>query len=108
VLAGVEPHANETVRLSRAARDGGGAFVALTPQTAMAHLRVVSRVLPQDYRWRSTPFDDPALADAVRVRVEAQALGWSAKTELVLPVWHPVRRIALDAGLLDRRGVRQR
>jgi hypothetical protein len=107
VLAGVEPHANETVRLSRAAREGGGAFVAMTPQTTLAHLRVVSRVLPQDYCWRSTPFDDPALADAVRVRVEAQALGWSAKTELVLPVWHPVRRIALDAGLVDRRGVKR-
>lgn len=105
VLAGIEPHPKETVRLSRAAREGGGAFVVLTPQTAMAHLRVVSRVFPRDYTWLHTPFGDPAIANEVRVRVSAQALGWSAATAVTIPVWHPDARIALDAGLVDRRGV---
>jgi hypothetical protein len=104
VLAGVEPHPRETVRLSRAVREGGGAFVVLTSQTAMAHLRVVSRVVPKDYRWRENPFGDPALTDVVRVRVSAQSLGWSAATVVTIPVWHPAARLALDAGIVDRRG----
>jgi hypothetical protein len=104
VLAGVEPHPKETVRLSRAAREGGGAFVVLTAQTAMAHLRVVSRLVPKDYTWRMSAFDDPALVEDVRVRVSAQSLGWSAATAVTIPVWHPAARIALDAGLVDRRG----
>ena len=104
VLAGLEPHPKETVRLSRAAREGGGAFVSLTTQTAMAHLRVVSRLLPKDYSWRKNAFEDPALSDEVRVRVSAQALGWSAATAVTIPVWHPAARMALDAGLTDRRG----
>jgi hypothetical protein len=105
VLAGVEPHPKETVRLSRAAREGGGAFVALTAQTAMAHLRVVSRLLPADYRWRRSAFDEPAFSDEVRVRVSAQSLGWNAATVVTIPVWHPAARIALEAGVVDRRGV---
>jgi hypothetical protein len=105
VLAGVEPHPKETVRLSRAAHAGGGAFVVLTTQTAMAHLRVVSRLLPTDYRWRRSAFDDPAVTDEVRVRVSAQSLGWNAATVVTMPVWHPVARIALDAGVVDRRGI---
>lgn len=104
VLAGVEPHPKETVRLSRAAREGGGAFVVLTTQTAMAHLRVVSRLLPKDYSWRRSAFGDPALSDEVRVRVSAQSLGWSAATVVTMPVWHPASRIALEAGVVDRRG----
>ncbi|CAN5379901.1 hypothetical protein BH23GEM2_BH23GEM2_17540 [soil metagenome] len=104
VLAGVEPHPKETVRLSRAVREGGGAFVVLTSQTAMAHLRVVSRVVPKDYRWRENPFGDPALTDNVLVRVSAQSLGWTAATVVTIPVWHPAARMALDAGVVDRRG----
>lgn len=108
VLAGLEPHPKETVRLSRAAREGGGAFVALTSSTAMAHLRVVSRVLAKDYAWQESAFGDPALAREVRVRVTAQSLGWNAAGVITIPVWHPAARIALDAGVVDRRGVTAR
>src|SRR5947207_15390827 len=40
VVAGIEPEGMENVRLSRAAREGGGALVTLTSHTSMASLRV--------------------------------------------------------------------
>src|ERR1700737_3248459 len=45
VIAGIEPEGTETVRLSRAAREGGGALVALTAHASMASLRVTSQIL---------------------------------------------------------------
>ena len=105
VLSGIEPDATETVRLSRAAREGGGAFVALTPRAAMASLRLTSSILPRGYDWEASPFGEPALVRRARVLVHAHSLGWSAKTELVLPVSQHSLRNALDAGVVDRRGV---
>jgi hypothetical protein len=93
------------VRLSRAAREGGSAFVALTPHTSMASLRVTSRILPQSYRWRKTPFGDPAEARSALVRVKAYALGWNRETEISIPVLSLEQRIALEVGVKDRRGV---
>ena len=45
VIAGLEPEGTETVRLSRAASEGGGAMVILTSHASMASLRVTSQIL---------------------------------------------------------------
>src|SRR3954451_5621585 len=58
VLAGTEPQGTETVRLTRAARDGGAAWIAVGEKASMASLRMTSRLLR--YNWRRSPFGDPA------------------------------------------------
>ncbi|MFN2602826.1 MAG: hypothetical protein ABR582_08755 [Gemmatimonadaceae bacterium] len=105
VLAGADPVGTELVRLSRAAREGGSAFVALSSHTSMASLRLTSRILPQSYRWRKSPFGEPAEAKAAKIRVRAYSLGWSRETELSIPIMGHEQRAALEAGLVDRRGV---
>jgi len=105
VLAGVEPRGTETVRLSRAAHEGGGAFVVLTTSAVMAALRVTSRVLPQSYEWHRGPFADPAAARAATVDVRVRAPGWNESAHVVLPVTPYDLRLSLDPGLVDRRGV---
>ena len=104
VVAGVEPQGTETVRLTRAAREGGSALVVVTPHASMSALRIESRLLPHSWRWRRTPFGDPAEARDVRIRVRARALGWNASTELAIPVTTHELRLSLDAELADRRG----
>jgi hypothetical protein len=105
VLTGAEPRGTETVRLTRAARDGGGALIALTTNTAMASLRLTSRLLPHTYRWRRDPFGDPAEAQLVVMRVRARSPGWNAATEFPVAVVHDDLRSALEPGLADRRGL---
>jgi hypothetical protein len=105
VLAGVEPESPEMVRLTRAAKDGGAAIVVLTTRTALSTLRVESRFDPQGWRWRRTPFGDPAEAREVRVRVQARSMGWNARAEFLIPVMHHELRLSLEPGLVDRRGV---
>jgi hypothetical protein len=95
------------VRLSRAAREGGSAFVALTSHTSMASLRMVSRIMPHSYVWRRSPFGDPAEACSASISVRAQSLGWNKKTEIRVPVLSYDGRIALEEGLPDRRGLRK-
>ena len=105
VLSGAEPEGTEMVRLSRSAREGGSAFVALTPHTSMASLRLTSRILPQSYRWRRSPFGDPAEARSAMIRVRAYSLGWNRETEFSIPIARYDQRISLEAGIVDRRGV---
>jgi hypothetical protein len=105
ILAGAEPHGVETVRLTRAAREGGGALVALTTSAVMASLRLTSRILPQSYRWQRTPFGDPAEVQDVVVQVRARALGWNARAEFPIPVRRHELRLSLEPQLVDRRGV---
>jgi hypothetical protein len=107
VLTGSEPAGTEMVRLSRAAREGGSAFVALTSHTSMASLRMVSRIMPHSYVWRRSPFGDPAEACSASISVRAQSLGWNKKTEIRVPVLSYDGRIALEEGLPDRRGLRK-
>ncbi|MBX6331467.1 MAG: hypothetical protein IRY91_06450 [Gemmatimonadaceae bacterium] len=104
VLTGVDPEGTETVRLTRAVREGGGAFVALTANAALAMLRLTSRILPHRYRWRRGPFDEPALPEAVAIDVQARALGWNARTTVTLPIASHDVRLSLDPELVDRRG----
>ncbi|MEO7369170.1 MAG: hypothetical protein ABIZ36_14535 [Gemmatimonadaceae bacterium] len=105
VLTGSEPAGTEMVRLSRAAREGGTAFVALTTHTSMASLRLVSRILPESYDWKRTPFGDPAEAESVKIKVNAQSLGWNRKVEITVPVAAHDLRAALEPALPDRRGM---
>lgn len=107
VLTGSEPAGTEMVRLSRAAREGGTAFVALTTHTSMASLRLISRILPDSYDWKRTPFGDPAEASSARIKVSAQSLGWNRHAELVIPVVSFSTRAALEPALPDRRGMRK-
>lgn len=105
VVAGLEPQGTEMVRLTRAAREGGTALVALTERTSLSSLRLTSRINPHGYRWRRTPFGEPAEARAARVRVRARSLGWNAATELTVPITPHELRLSLESHLADRRGV---
>jgi hypothetical protein len=108
VLAGVARGAGrEAVRLSRAAKEGGGAFVALTEESAVAHLRVVQRVTAGGYAWRWNPFGEPVEVDSAEVVVEATSMGWSGRTTFRLPVRTWGARLALDPLLVDRRGAKR-
>jgi hypothetical protein len=95
------------VRLTRAAREGGTAFVAVAPAVPVAQLRLSSCMAADSYRWRENPFGEPVDVVAVTVRVNAQSMGWSGGTELRLPVLGHGQRLALDPLLADRRGVRR-
>jgi hypothetical protein len=103
ILTGCEPQGTETVRLTRAAREGGTALVAIGDHSAMASLRMTSHLL--DYHWRRTPFGDPADAESVTVEVHARAVGWNARTDFSLPVMHHELRLSLEPALADRRGL---
>src|SRR3954465_8872081 len=106
VIAGIEPEGTQEARLSRAAREGGGALVSLTSHASMASLRVTSQILRDTYRWRKTPFGDPAEAQEVMIRVRAFSLGWNRSADFPVPVVPYDLRIGLEAGLRDRRGVK--
>jgi hypothetical protein len=108
VLAGSEPRGTEMVRLSRAAREGGAAFVALTSHTSMASIRLNSRIMPHSYVWKRSPFGDPAEACSATIKVRAQSLGWNRSAELRVPVVPHAVRNALEPGLPDRRGHKRR
>jgi hypothetical protein len=96
----------EDVRLSRAVREGGGSFVALHTTSTLAHLRIVSRISPDGYHWRLNPFGEPAEVTEVKVQVEAQAMGWTGRTLVSLPVVTYQYRTASENRLIDRRGAK--
>ncbi len=106
IVAGIEPVAPENVRLSRSAREGGGALVILTPHTSMASLRISSTILPESYRWRRNPFGDAADVEQAKIRVRAHSLGWSRRADITVPIVPCELRMSLDNGLRDRRGVK--
>jgi hypothetical protein len=91
------------VRLTRAAREGGTALVCIGDNAAMASLRMTSHLVR--YRWRRTPFGDPADVQDVTVEVHARAVGWNAHTDFPLPVMHHELRLSLESALADRRGL---
>lgn len=106
VLAGAEPEGRETVRLTRAVREGGGAFVLIARSASMASLRITSRLIPHGVRWQHGPFADPAAAVDVRIEVRVRSLGWNVRAEVVLPVSRYELRLSVDPSLADRRGAR--
>jgi hypothetical protein len=103
VIAGAEPQGTEMVRLTRSAREGGTALIAMGTSASMASLRLTSKLVR--YRWRRTPFGDPAEAQDATVRVSARAVGWNAHVEFPLPVTHHELRLSLESELADRRGL---
>ena len=105
VLDGTEPEGTETVRLTRAVREGGGAFVAITPHPSLAKLRMESKILPHSYQWRRGPFDDPVDVQTATIRVRARAAGWNASADITVPVTPHDVRLSLEPGLADRRGL---
>jgi hypothetical protein len=108
VLSGSEPQGTEMVRLSRASREGGSAFVALTSHTSMASIRLMSKIFPGSYSWRRSAFGEPAEVRSAKVKVRAQSLGWNRSTEFTVPVVPFDLRHSLEAGLPDRRGLRKK
>jgi hypothetical protein len=94
----------EGVRLGRAARDGGVAFVAVAEGTPLSHLRARSSFDPTGFRWRRGPFGEPALLEAVAVRVRLESMGLDRRVRLRLPVEHHDVRLSLEPRLVDRRG----
>jgi hypothetical protein len=108
VLSGAERGAGrDAVRLSRAAKEGGGAFVVVTEDATVAHLRASARIPPDGYVWRTNPFGEPVDVLWVMVCVEASSMGWSGRTSFRLSVRTRGPRLALDPMLVDRRGVRK-
>ena len=107
VLAGVGRALERAgVRISRAVKEGGGAFVAMAPHLPVAHMRLSARLDPQGYKWKLNPFGEPTHVESVRLHIEANAMGWSGHTDLVLPVMSYGQRSAADPLLRDRRGVK--
>ena len=104
VLSGVARLEETGVRLARAAREGGGAFVALSGAVPVAALRLSSRILPEGYRWRLGPHGEPVEVEAVMVRVMAAGLGVQARAEFKLSVMQHEVRLSLDPAAYDRRG----
>lgn len=93
------------VRLQRVAREGGAALVVMAAKSPVAALRVESMIRPEDYRWRVGPFGEQAEVAGVRVRVRATSPGWSGRACFELPVTERDRRLALEPGMGDRRGM---
>lgn len=104
VTGGGRAIAAEAVRLSRAAKEGGGALVAVAEWVPVAALRMASRTLPDGWQWRLGPFGEPVDVEAVRVRAEAVAMGFRARAEFTLPVVRHELRLSVESGLADRRG----
>jgi hypothetical protein len=73
----------------------------------MASLRMTSQILRETYRWRKTPFGDPAEAQEVMIRVRATSLGWNRSADFPVPVMPYDLRMAIEAGLVDRRGAKR-
>ena len=108
VLAGAGAAAGgEAVRLGRAARKGGSAFVLLAEDAAVAHMRLRARLRPEDYRWREGPFGEPVAVTSSVVEVEVTSLGWSRRVRLELGLSEHEQRLAPEPRLVDRRGARR-
>jgi hypothetical protein len=105
VLAGARVEEVERVRLSRAAREGGGVLTMLDRGGFMAGVRLASRIRPEGYRWRRDVFGEPAEVESVVVRTLVTALGWRREAELSLEVAAHDLRLSLEPALVDRRGV---
>lgn len=104
VITGTSATDREWVRLSRAAREGGSALVAVGNSQRMAALRLTSWIPPWGFGWRRDPQGEPIALPWVTVQVRAMGLGWSREVEVQLPVEDDELRLSLEPALADRRG----
>jgi hypothetical protein len=95
----------EGVRLGRAAREGGGAFVALSESAPVSHLRARSAFEVAGFQWRRGPFGEPVSLEMVAVQVKLESMGLNRRARFRLPVEHHDARLSLEPWLVDRRGV---
>jgi hypothetical protein len=95
----------EGVRLGRAAREGGSAFVALAGSAPVSHLRARSAFEVEGFQWRRGPFGEPVSLETVAVRVTLESMGLNRRARFRLPVEHHDVRLSLEPRLVDRRGV---
>jgi hypothetical protein len=95
----------EGVRLGRAAREGGGAFVVLAESAPVSHLRARSAFDVAGFQWRRGPFGEPVSLEAVAVQVKLESMGLNRRARFRLPVEHHDVRLSLEPLLVDRRGV---
>lgn len=107
VLSGAGRLDDVGIRLSRAARDGGAALVALAEAVPVAALRMESRLLPERFQWGRGAFEERAEVEKATVRVRVTGLGLSARADIPLEVRHHELRLSLDPGQVDRRGTRR-
>jgi hypothetical protein len=96
----------EGVRLGRAAREGGAAFVAVG-DAPVSHLKVRTAFDPGGFRWRRGPFGEPASLESVLVRARLESMGLDRRIRFRLGVEQHDVRLSLEPGLVDRRGVRR-
>ncbi len=92
------------VRLGRAAREGGSAFVLLGTEAGVAHMRVRTQIRPDGYHWKLNPFGEPVEPEAAEIELEASSLGWSGRVRFTLPLHMHHQRTGPEQGLVDRRG----
>jgi hypothetical protein len=104
VLSDVESRGTERLRLCRAAREGGSAFVESSTEGHMAAVRIRSWASREAVRWERDDLGEPLRLNEVRVRVRATALGWSQEAEVSLPVSSHAHRLSLEPALVSRRG----
>lgn len=97
----------EGVRLARAAREGGSAFVTVAGSAPVSHLRARSSFDPEGFRWRRGAFGEPVWLESVVVRVRLESMGLDRRVRFSMPVEHHDVRLSLEPRLVDRRGVRR-
>lgn len=104
VITGTYATDREWVRLSRSAREGGSALVAVGNSQRMAALRLTSCIPPWGFGWRRDPQGEPIALPWVTLQVRAMGLGWSREVEVQLPVEDDELRLSVEPALADRRG----
>ncbi|HUG41746.1 MAG TPA: hypothetical protein VMM12_14755 [Longimicrobiales bacterium] len=107
VWGGVGLGDGEGVRLGRAAREGGSAFVAVAGSAPVSHLRARSSFDPTGFRWRRGPFGETVWLESVAVRARLESMGLDRRVRFRMPVEHHDARLSLEPRLVDRRGVRR-
>ena len=104
----------ELVRLSRVAREGGGALVAVEAPgvrprmsgASAARLKVETWYRPEGHVWRRGAFGEPVEVAAMGVGARVTGTGWLRSVDFQLSVREHAYRLSLDSGLVDRRGIR--